>query len=272
MSLARAKAKRNGRATRKLPSLSKIRKLRSRANKFRQFLAFLGIKTAAIVTAIGSTKAPHIAESVETLSEKARLSPLRCIDETAEKKMLAEIDECKKIGDTLGGSVEIRISGLPMGIGSYAQFDRRMGAIIANAVMSVPSVKSVAIGGESLAGKRGSETVGRITADDVFRLKNAFGGIDGGMTNGDEIIIRADVKPVPSLRMGSFGVDVSTGDPTEKTYQRGDTCVVPAASLIIESAVCFALADEILKATGGDTADEVKRRFFEIAEKAKVKR
>ncbi len=175
--------------------------------------------------------------------------------------MVAEIDRAKKDGDSVGGVVEVIARGVPAGLGSYAQWDRKLDGRIAQALMSIHAVKAVAIG----EGFAGGETRGSAFHDEIVwdaaagitRPTNRAGGLEGGVTNGEEIRARAVVKPIPTLLIPLRSVDLATREPQKASVERSDTCVVPAAGVVAEAMLALVLADALLEKTGGDSLDEV---------------
>ncbi len=188
-------------------------------------------------------------------------SPVRCADAAAAGAMIAEIDRAKKDGDSVGGVVEVIARGVPAGLGSYVQWDRRLDGRIAQALMSIHAVKAVAIG----EGFAGGETRGSAFHDEILwapasgleRPTNRAGGLEGGVTNGEEIRALAVVKPIPTLLIALRSVDLATKQPQKASVERSDTCVVPAAGVVAEAMLCLVLADALLDKTGGDSLEEV---------------
>ncbi len=198
-------------------------------------------------------------------------SPVRCADAGVAQAMVAEIDRAKKDGDSVGGVVEVIARGVPAGLGSYVQWDRRLDGRIAQALMSIQAVKAVAIG-EGLAG---GETRGSLFHDEILwtaaagltRPTNRAGGIEGGVTNGEEIRALAVVKPIPTLLIALRSVDLVTKEPQLASVERSDTCVVPAAGVVAEAMLALVLADALLEKTGGDSLEEVLAHLDAIRER-----
>jgi chorismate synthase len=188
-------------------------------------------------------------------------SPVRCVDADVAAAMMAEIDRAKKDGDSLGGEIEVVARGVPAGLGSYAQWDRRLDGRFAQALMSIPAVKAVAIGAGFEAGsRRGSAFHDEILWDSssgLGRASNRAGGLEGGVSNGEEIRARAVVKPIPTLLIPLRSVDLVTHEPRKASVERSDTCVVPAAGVVAEAMTAWVLADALLEKAGGDSLDEV---------------
>jgi chorismate synthase len=176
--------------------------------------------------------------------------------------MVAEIDRAKKDGDTIGGIVELVARGVPAGLGSYVQWDRKLDGRIAQALMSIHAVKAVAIG----EGFAGAQTRGSLFHDEILwgaatglaRPTNRAGGLEGGVTNGEEIRALAVVKPIPTLLIALRSVDLATKEPQKASVERSDTCVVPAAGVVAEAMLALVLADALLEKTGGDSLEEVR--------------
>jgi len=235
----------------------------------RRFLEELGIGIHSHTVAIG----PHQWERKEASSinwQKVEASPVRCARAKLEKAMMAAIDEAKANGDTLGGIFEVIANGVPIGLGSHVSWDRRLDGRIAQAIMSINAVKGVEIGaGFALAELKGSQ------AHDVIepgspsviaseakqslpwqRATNRAGGIEGGMSNGEDIIIRAAVKPIATLASPLPSIDLRSGEVAKAHYERSDVCVVPAAGVIAEAMLAIVLADACLEKFGGDNLKE----------------
>jgi chorismate synthase len=175
--------------------------------------------------------------------------------------MVAAIDEAKRAGDTVGGAFEVVARGVPPGLGSFAQWDRRLDGRIAQALMSIPAVKAVSIG----AGSSSGETRGSLFHDEILyedgrgfvRPSNHAGGVEGGVSNGEEVRARAVVKPIPTLLMPLRSVDVRTKEPASASVERSDTCVLPAAAVVGEAMLAFVLADALLEKFAGDSMSEL---------------
>jgi len=228
----------------------------------RQLLRQVGTDIVSHVVSIGSASlADPLAVTFEHVLAIGGESPLRCVDAEVEGRMIAEIDRAKKDGDSLGGVVEVIARGVPAGLGSYVQWDRRLDGRIAQALMSIHAVKAVAIG----EGFAGGETRGSAFHDEILwspssgleRPTNHAGGLEGGVTNGEEIRALAIVKPIPTLLVALRSVDLVTKEPQKASVERSDTCVVPAAGVVAEAMLCLVLADALLEKTGGDSLEEV---------------
>jgi len=197
--------------------------------------------------------------------EAASRSDVGCADEAVAKEMRASIDAAKKDGDTVGGEIEMAVRGLPPGIGSFAQWTLRLDGLLAQALMSVPSVKAVALGAGFDAGeRRGSafhDHIAFAPTQGFTRPSNNAGGIEGGVSNGEEIRVRAIVKPIPTLMNRLPSVDLKTLEPSPAAIERSDTCVVPAAAVVGEAMVRIVLAQALLESYGGDSREEVLAHF-----------
>ena len=193
-------------------------------------------------------------------------SPLRCVDAAKQQKMMAEVDASLKAGDTVGGVFEIVVRNVPVGLGSYAQWDDKLDGRLAQALMSVPAVKAVEIGSGILAaGSYGSEVQDEISYDKPAkrfrRSTNRAGGLEGGVSNGEDLIIRGFLKPISTLRKALGTADMVTKEPVQAAYERSDWCVVPAGGVAGEAMVALVLADAFLQKFGGDSLAEMRRNF-----------
>lgn len=224
------------------------------------------IKIISHVTAIGGISINRMRLKTDEIQEKAELSLLRCADKDAEKKMIKRVDSAKRNGDSLGGVFEIIITNPPIGLGSHTQWDRKINARLSNAIMSIQAIKGVEIGLGFEAAKRfGSDVHDEIFYDKkskrFYRKTNNAGGIEGGMTNGEEIIIRAAMKPIPTLIKPLRSVDVLTKKPFKASVERSDVCAVPAAGVVGEAVVAFEIANAMIEKFGGDSLSEMKRNY-----------
>ena len=218
----------------------------------------------------------------EELWALAETSDVRCPDEIAAAEMRAAIDGARKAGDSLGGVFVVSAVGVPMGLGSHVHWERRLDARLAMAMMSVQAIKGVEIGPafenarrpgtrvhdefERIAGSMGQhvgepakqQIEGGAWSQLVTRTSNRAGGIEGGMSNGQPIVVRAAMKPIPTTITPLRSVDLATGEPAATQYQRSDVCAVPAASVVGEAMVAWVLADALLEKLGGDSLDEMQ--------------
>lgn len=226
----------------------------------RPLLSACGIGLRSHVVSIGTVSVAAPAASWEALAG-VEASPVRCADPAAGAAMVAAIDEAKRQGDTVGGVFEVVARGVPAGLGSFAQWDRRLDGRLAQALMSIPAVKAVGIGGGFDAGAvPGSAFHDEILYDGdggLQRGSNRAGGLEGGVTNGEELRLQAVVKPIPTLLRPLRSVDLQTGEATAASVERSDTCVVPAAGVVGEAVVGFVVADALLEKLGGDSLEEV---------------
>lgn len=202
--------------------------------------------------------------SLEELQKLTEESETRCFDSITSENMKQEIDTAKENGVTLGGMFEVYYTGLPVGLGSYVHFDKAIDGEIAQAVMSIPAVKSVEIGrGVELAELTGAETHDEfdIENDNIIRRTNNAGGIEGGMTNGETLIVRATMKAIPTMRSALDTVDIKDMSKTTAHFERSDTCAVPACSVVAESRVALVLLNGFLDKFGGDSFKEIKLHY-----------
>ncbi len=235
----------------------------------RRFLEELGVAVHSYTVAIGRHHwEPSRVSSIRW--RRVEASPVRCADAKVEQAMLTAIDEAKADGDTLGGVFEVIASGVPIGLGSHVSWDRRLDGRISRAMMSVNAVKGVEIGaGFGLADLRGSQAHDVIEPNPRSKAKcfgwrratNHAGGIEGGTSNGEDIIVRAAVKPIATLVSPLCSVDLQSGVRTEAHYERSDICVVPAAGVIGEAMVAIVLADACLEKFGGDNLRETLANY-----------
>lgn len=228
------------------------------------------INIYSYVLRIGKIKAKRITSFDQKVKDEIAKSPVYCIDGVASIGMCREIDRAREKGDTLGGVFEVIITGVPVGLGSYAQWDRRLDARLASALMSIPGIKAVEIG----EGIEASEKRGSVVHDEIFvyqeletgslryyRETNRAGGIEGGVTNGEAVIIRAYLKPIPTLINPLRSINFATKKETRAIYQRSDICVVPAASVVGEAVAAWEIAVAFLEKFGGDSLLEIKENY-----------
>ena len=243
----------------------------------------IGIEIASNVIQIGNVKADSaikfILKSEKTLSRKIKVqrweneirevlsvadkSPLRCIDKSAVKRMKREIDDAKCSGDTLGGTFEIIVTGVPPGLGSYVHWDRKLDGRLAQAVMSIQAIKGVEIGlGFGYAGLRGSKVHDEIVYSGGFGHKsNNAGGLEGGVTNGEPIVLSAVMKPIPTLRTPLSSIDLITKKKTHADVHRSDVCAVPSAGVVAEAVIAIEIVKAFQEKFGADTLKEIKRNY-----------
>lgn len=228
------------------------------------YLKSLGIEIGSRTVAIGDCRADLSPIGAHGLNELCDGSPVRCTDKNAEKKMMALIDECKADGDTLGGEAEIIISSVKSGVGSYVSKDKKLDALFASELMAVQSVKCVEVGDAIAQSRsRGSEAHDEIflKGKTVVRKSNRAGGIEGGMSNGEDIVLHVYFKPIPTLMKGLSTIDIATGKPTVAAAERSDVCVVAPGAVVCENAAALALMAALCDMLGGDTMDEVIDRY-----------
>jgi len=223
----------------------------------------LGVEVLSHVVSIGSVTAPAGVIPRPDDRERVDASPVRCADKAAEADMIAEIDATRRAGDTLGGVVEVVAYGLPPGLGSHAQGDRRLDARLAAALMSIQAIKGVEMGdGFELARSRGSQAHDEIVRDRdgaIRRVTGRSGGTEGGMTTGELLRVRAAMKPISTVPRALSTVDTATGESAVAINQRSDVCAVPAAGVVAEAMVALVLAQAALEKFGGDSLAETRR-------------
>lgn len=232
----------------------------------KRFLSEFGITVGSYVISIGCvTMKDSLSASDTNLCALADSSPVRCPDHDASGKMVGLIDAASEKGDTLGGIFRIIVKGVPVGLGSHIQWDKKLNARLMMAIASIQAIKGVEIGmGFESAKKFGSEVMDEIfysRQTGFYRKSNNAGGIEGGISNGMPILITAAMKPIPTLKKTLRSVDILTGEAIEAAYERSDTCAVPAASIVGEAMAALCIADALLEKFGGDSIDEVKRNF-----------
>lgn len=227
----------------------------------RQYLRRLGIEACGYVKSVCGICDDKYYEFEQLSAAKGQ--PLFMLDNALQNKAVALVDELKAKGDTAGGIVEVRIKGLKSGFGSCMQYSTKLDAILCSALMSVQAVKGVEVGlGFSAAALAGSKVHDEIFYDGkYYRKTNNAGGIEGGMSNGEEIVLRAAVKPIPTLMRGLNTVDTATQQPAKAAGERSDVCAICAAEIILESVAAFALAEVVSSRLGGDTMDEAESRY-----------
>ena len=231
-----------------------------------RFLAELGIRLVTHTVSIGSADGGREVRR-PNFSDLAKLDAdeVRCFDPELSKRLVAEIEEAHKDGDTLGGVVETLVYGLPPGLGSFVHWDRRLDSQLAAAVMGVQAIKGVEIGdGFETATRRGSKAhdeLERDTSGVTRRLTDRAGGIEGGMSNGDVVIVRAAMKPISTVPRALATIDVSTGEAAKAHHQRSDVCAVPAAGVVTQAMIALVIANAVLEKFGGDSVSETKRNL-----------
>jgi chorismate synthase len=230
-----------------------------------RFLSQLGIKLVTHTVAIGPVKSEDeqlpTPDDVSTLDE----NPVRCFSKQVTEAMVSEIEDCQKSGDTLGGVVETLVYGLPPGLGSYVHWDRKLDSQLAGALMGIQAIKGVEIGdGFTTASRRGSVAHDEISRGNdglVKRSTGRAGGIEGGMSTGEVLRVRAAMKPISTVPKALATIDVKTGEATKAHHQRSDVCAVPAAGIVAEAMVALVVANAVLEKFGGDSVTETKRNM-----------
>ena len=222
----------------------------------------VGVEILSHVVALGPVRAPDGAVPGPRDQAAIDADPVRCADPDTSRAMVAEIDAVRKDGDTLGGVVEVLAYGLPPGLGSFTHWDRRLDARLAGALMSIQAIKGVEVGdGFTTATRRGSAAHDEIEIGEggVRRRTNRAGGIEGGMSTGEAIRVRAAMKPISTVPRALDTIDVSTGEPAKAINQRSDATAVPAAGVVAEAMVALVLAEAVIEKFGGDSVEEMGR-------------
>ena len=240
----------------------------------KKFLAEFGVRAGSFVSRIGAAEmetAKDIfssglgAAALKGLAKRAESSDVRCPDGNASEKMKELIDSAAKAGDTLGGRFTVFVLGLPPGLGSHIQWDRRLDGRLAQALMSIQAIKAVEIGdGAALAAMPGSAALDEIfytRRRGFFRKTNHMGGLEGGMTNGGPLVAHATMKPIPTLKKPLRSADILTKKPFRAAYERSDVCAVPAAAVIAEAMAALVCAGAVLEKMGGDSIGETRRNY-----------
>jgi chorismate synthase len=223
-----------------------------------------GIEIVSHVVELGSVAAKPGTVPLPADADRVDADPLRCLDPQASAAMVAEVDAARKDADTLGGIVEVLAYGVPPGLGSHTQWDRKLDARLATALMSIQAIKGVEIGDAfTQARSRGSVAHDEIYPgpDGVVRTTDRAGGLEGGITNGQPVRVRAAMKPISSLNRALNTVDVQTGEAATAINQRSDVCAVPAAAVVAEAMVALVLAEAVLEKFGGDSIPEIRRNL-----------
>ncbi len=236
-----------------------------------------------LLEAIGAGVTSHVTGIAELVLDPARVvsfaeaqalpaeAPLRCVEAALEAEMTARIDQAKIAGDTLGGTFEVIVTGLPVGLGSYVQWDRKLDGRLAQAVMSIPAIKGVGIGlGAASAAAPGSRVHDEILPPEgagtrPVRPTNRAGGLEGGVTNGEDVRVVGHMKPIATLMQPLRSVDLTTLEAAPAAIERSDVCAVPAAAVVAEAMVAFVLADALLERFGGDSVALIQRHLAATA-------
>jgi chorismate synthase len=234
----------------------------------RQLLTHAGVRIVSHVFEIG---AAHLDDRLAVTFEQAAAlpagAPLQCVDPDVERRMIEEIDRAREAGDTRGGAFEVIAAGVPMGLGSYIQWDRKLDGRLAQALMSIPAIKAVGIGlGPGVSARPGSQVHDEILPDPdrrapvgIARPTNNAGGLEGGVTNGEELRVSAWMKPIATLMKPLRSVDLTTMEESPAAIERSDVCAVPAAAVVGEAMVALVLADALLEKFGGDSIADLDR-------------
>jgi len=226
-------------------------------------LAAVGARVAGYVVAIGDVCASLDDLSYENRMALSQQSDVACPDSAAAQRMRAAIDAACKAGDSLGGIIEVVALGLPVGLGSHVHWDRRLDGRLAQAVMSIQAIKGIEIGpafdNAALPGTQVHDAL-YLEEGRVVRRTNRAGGLEGGITNGEAVVVRAAMKPIPTTVTPQQTVDLATQQPAKTEYQRSDVCAVPAAAVVAEAMVAWVLADALLERYGGDTLGQIVAR------------
>ena len=233
----------------------------------KQLLGRAGIRITSHVTSIGSVEAAEDAVPFDRAAELPDDSPLHCVDPEAQRRMIEAIDDAREAGDTLGGAFEVIAAGVPVGLGSYAQWDRKLDGRLAQAMMSIPAIKAVGIGlGPDAARRPGSRVHDEILPDPdrrsatgTIRPTNNAGGLEGGVTNGQDLRVSAWMKPISTLMKPLRSTDLATMQEAPAAIERSDVCAVPAAAVVGEAMVALVLADALVERFGGDTIADLER-------------
>ena len=235
----------------------------------KRLLAELGVRVGSHIVSIGDVSACSPDELPEDLNAAVDGDPVRCLDREASERMVTAIDRAKEEGDTLGGVFEVVVTGLPVGLGSYVSWDAKLDGRLAGAVMSIQAVKGVEIGlGFEGARRSGSRVHDPIETDqskpragEIGRASNRAGGLEGGVTTGEPVVVRGAMKPISTLRRRLPSVDLRDGSPANAAVERSDVCAVPAAGVVGEAMVALVLVDAVLEKFGGDSLGELRRNL-----------
>jgi chorismate synthase len=214
------------------------------------------------------------AATIFKLPKKVEASPVRCLDKKASREMVKEIEKAGKKGDSLGGIFEVIVTGLPPGLGSYIHWEKRLDGRLARSLMSIPGIKGVEVGlGFEAASEFGSRAQDEIFYDKkrgFYRKTNRAGGIEGGMSNGEWVILRAAMKPIPTLKKPLRSVDLITKKSSRASVERADICAVPAAGVVAEAVAALEIARAFQEKFGGDSLSEMKRSYKSYLNYAKT--
>jgi chorismate synthase len=241
----------------------------------RQLLGQFGVRIASHVSAIGTVMLPETRiVSFEEAAAQPDDSPLRCVDPQLQQKMIAHIDAAKETGDTVGGAFEVIATGVPPGLGSYVQWDRKLDGRLGQAMLCIHAIKAVGIGiGPEVSVRPGSRVHDEIlppaAAEAPVRPTNNAGGLEGGVTNGQDVRVTGFMKPIATLMKPLRSVDLNTMSEAPAAIERSDVCAVPAAAVVGEAMVAYVLADAFLEKFGGDSIEEIQRHYEATAEQVR---
>ena len=231
----------------------------------KQILKEFGIVGFSHVVQIGNVKLDFYPKTYTLIKEKSEKSDVMCADDLTADRMRVAIDNAASEGDTLGGKFEVIFGNLPIGLGSYVHWDQALDGRLAQAVMSIPAVKAVEVGaGVDAANLKGSQMHDELFVNknkEVYRQTNNAGGIEGGMTNGETLLIKGTMKPIPTMKKSLATVDLKDKTPANAHFERSDVCAVPACSIVAEAKVAIILVDELLAKIGGDSLAEMKAHY-----------
>jgi len=230
----------------------------------KKFLRAFGIEILGVVTEIGGIQSPLETFSIAKIKEHVENSPFRFSKPDKEKEVIALIDQCKEEGDSLGGTFVVIAAGGPPGIGTHVQWDKRLDGKLVRAIVSIHAVKGAEVGDAvANARRKGSEAHDQIGYKDgkFYRFSNKAGGTEGGISNGEAIVVSGYMKPISTIRKPMASVDLITKEPAKSHYQRSDVCAVPSASVVGEAMVALTLAEAFLEKFGGDSMQETEENF-----------
>lgn len=230
----------------------------------KQILKEFGITGFAHVVQIGDVKMDFYPKTYTLMKQKAEKSEVLCADDIISDRMINAINQAMEEGETLGGKFEVIFGNLPIGLGSYVHWDMALDGRLAQAIMSIPAVKAVEIGaGVEAAGLKGSQMQDEIFVKnkEIYRQTNNAGGIEGGMTNGESLVVRGTMKAIPTMRKSLATIDLKDMTPASAHFERSDTCAVPACAVVAEARVAIILVDELLTKLGGDNFIEMKAHY-----------
>lgn len=239
----------------------------------RRLLEEFGIEVFSHVVELGGVRAEALPERWEEVRERAEASDLRCADPAAAQRMREAVDAARERGDTLGGVVEVVALGVPPGLGSYVHWDRKLDGRLVQAVMSVHAIKGVAIGDAfaiaAAPGHRAHDEIFYEPERGFYRLTNRAGGLEGGVTNGMPVVLRAAMKPLSTLRQPLMSADIRTGEPAPGAVVRSDVTAVPAAGVVCEAMVALVLADALCEKLGADSLEDMRQAYRRYVERAR---